>query len=103
MSRISEKKCPICHAISDTDIFLTEFAYVREYAATTDIENAKKYIRYFPPENLIGSTGDYVVIYQCPCCKTMFDEHTNSDKKTWEIRCQEVIDGYDWWDPKNGK
>lgn len=98
MAKISNKKCPVCHAIANTDIFLSEFMITREYGISNDKDNAKKYERYEPPDNLVTSTDNYVIIYQCPCCKTIYDEHTNADEKTWEVRCQEVVEGYDWWD-----
>lgn len=94
MPSISDKHCPYCHAISNVDVPLDNFAYIRQSEDTTDKENEKKRNRYFKPESLIASSKYYTKIYQCPCCKKMYEYRFTADQRTWEIRCEELLEEY---------
>lgn len=78
--RVTDKLCPVCKTVAGTDVFLKEYLYTRWYGKTED--NA---------EVRIGGMNSYLKIYQCPCCRTIYDEQLDGEIETWKIQFDEIM------------
>ena len=81
---ITDKLCPRCKTVADTDVYLIEYLYTRWYGKTDD--NA---------ELRIGALKTYLKLYQCPCCKTIYDEQVDGEVETWKIQYDDIMNGKD--------
>ena len=82
--RVTDKLCPICKTVAETDVYLLEYLYTRWYGKTEDDANLR-----------VGALRSYVKLYKCPCCRTVYDAQLDGDIETWKIQYEEIMNGED--------
>lgn len=71
--------CPQCKALHNTNIELKPIVYVKQYQATsTGMEGSNEFLK----------------LYQCPCCKTVYTEETNTAQEVWKVKYSEIMKSY---------
>ena len=95
-TEISNEFCPECKALYEMDINLKKITSIFEYNKTFTIPSTT---------NADGSTsggGSFTVsftivdiLYQCPSCKTIYDENIASDAESYKSKYDEYMSKYD--------
>lgn len=71
--------CPECKAVHNTLVELKPLVYVKQYQTT--------------PKGIEGTT-QFIKLYQCPCCKTVYTEETNQENEVWKLKFAEIMKSY---------
>ena len=82
--KVTDKLCPICKTVAGTDIYLLEYLYTRGYGKTEDNADLR-----------VGALKSYVKLYQCPCCRRVYDSQLDGDVESWKIQYEEIMSGKD--------
>lgn len=82
-----ELPCPQCKALHEVDIELKEIVFVRQYQSGSSSGSSGS-------SGGGGSTAEFVKVYQCPCCKTIYTQDTTEQDEKWRTKYRELLAEY---------
>ena len=91
-TKFSNKLCPECKEINNTEVKLKEIKITNTQIVTL--------LMNIPNSGTVASSQTIKIeikLYQCPCCKTIYDEevHTPTNKSNWKSQYASLMEEYD--------
>lgn len=98
ITEISNELCPECQALYDMDINLKKITSKFDYSQTFTMPsttNADGSTSGGGSQSFTVSFTIEDILYQCPSCKTIYDEHLTSDASSYKSKYEEYMGVYD--------